>query len=89
MEIVLIQKKNVAAQYPGLFLFTGPARMMRSVKNLIVNKTELIGTFEQIYLNISISSKDAQSQVMYIKFLFYYWFVYSIRKLIYIISELS
>ena len=63
MEIVLITKKKVAAQYPGLFLFTGPARMMRPVKNLFVNKTELIGTFEQIYLNISISSKDVYSQV--------------------------
>ncbi|XP_011500009.1 PREDICTED: DNA-directed RNA polymerase I subunit RPA2 [Ceratosolen solmsi marchali] len=59
MEIVLIPKKNVPSQYPGIYLFTGPTRMMRPVKNLSVNKIELIGTFEQIYLNICITAEEA------------------------------
>ncbi|XP_015126829.1 DNA-directed RNA polymerase I subunit RPA2 [Diachasma alloeum] len=52
MEIVLVPKGNVPSQYPGLFVFTGPARMMRPVINLAANKVELIGTFEQVYLEI-------------------------------------
>ncbi|XP_001606574.2 DNA-directed RNA polymerase I subunit RPA2 [Nasonia vitripennis] len=59
MEIVLVPKKNVPSQYPGVFLFTGPTRMMRPVKNLSVNKTELIGTFEQVYLNICVTAEEA------------------------------
>ncbi|XP_023247009.1 DNA-directed RNA polymerase I subunit RPA2 isoform X3 [Copidosoma floridanum] len=59
MEIVFVPKKNVALQYPGIFLFTNSARMMRPVKNLLVNKTELIGTFEQVYLNICVTAEEA------------------------------
>ncbi|KAJ8668817.1 hypothetical protein QAD02_000076 [Eretmocerus hayati] len=60
MEIVLVPKKNVPAQYPGVYLFTGPARMMRPVKNLSASKTELIGTFEQVYLNICVTADEAE-----------------------------
>ncbi len=35
-------------QFPGLFLFTTPARMMRPVLNMATNTTELIGSFEQV-----------------------------------------
>ncbi|XP_043275867.1 DNA-directed RNA polymerase I subunit RPA2 [Venturia canescens] len=59
MEIVLVPKKNVPSQYPGLFLFTGPARMMRPVLNLIANKVELIGTFEQVYMHVSVTPSEA------------------------------
>lgn len=58
-EIVLVLKKNVPAQYPGLYLFTGPTRMMRPVQNLSVKKIELIGTFEQVYLDICIKPEEA------------------------------
>ncbi|XP_063972531.1 DNA-directed RNA polymerase I subunit RPA2 isoform X2 [Diachasmimorpha longicaudata] len=58
MEIVLVPKSNVPSQYPGLFIFTGPARMMRPVLNLAVNKVELIGTFEQVYLEICIVPEE-------------------------------
>ena len=37
-------------QYPGLFLMTTPARMLRPVLNLATNTTELIGSFEQASL---------------------------------------
>ena len=36
-------------QYPGLFLMSGPARMVRPVLNLSTNTTEMIGSFEQVY----------------------------------------
>ena len=35
-------------QFPGLFLFSTPARMMRAVLNLASQTQELIGTFEQV-----------------------------------------
>ncbi len=50
-EIVLVKDrgaKSACGQYPGLFIFTGPARMMRPVVNLALNAIELIGTFEQV-----------------------------------------
>ncbi|CAH1407605.1 unnamed protein product [Nezara viridula] len=59
LEIVLVPKKDIAHQHPGLFLFTGPARMMRPVMNLSVNQIELIGTFEQVYLDICITPEEA------------------------------
>ncbi|KAF7997189.1 hypothetical protein HCN44_005466 [Aphidius gifuensis] len=62
MEIVFICKKKVRSQYPGLFLFTGPSRMMRPVINLIANKIEYIGTFEQVYLDICIKTEEAHEK---------------------------
>lgn len=65
MEIALVPKKNVPAQYPGLYLFTNPARMMRPVMNLAAKKVEYIGTFEQIYLNICVTPEEAYEGVIY------------------------
>ena len=48
MEICLIEKTKYSGQYPGLFLFTEPARMIRPVTNLRVKRTEYIGSFEQV-----------------------------------------
>ena len=39
---------EVPSQYPGLFLFTSPARMVRPVYNLAAARRELIGSFEQV-----------------------------------------
>lgn len=59
LEIVLVPKSGVASQYPGLYLFTSLARMMRPVKNLQTNSVEYIGTFEQVYLNVCVSQDEA------------------------------
>ncbi|XP_012287077.1 DNA-directed RNA polymerase I subunit RPA2 isoform X2 [Orussus abietinus] len=59
LEIVLVPKKSVPSQYPGLYLFTGPSRMMRPVINLVANNVELIGTFEQVYMDICITPEEA------------------------------
>uniref|UniRef100_A0AAR5PBI8 DNA-directed RNA polymerase n=1 Tax=Dendroctonus ponderosae TaxID=77166 RepID=A0AAR5PBI8_DENPD len=63
LEIVLVPLKKTKAQFPGIFLFSGPARMMRPVTNLFANKIELIGTFEQVYLDICVSPEEAYKGV--------------------------
>lgn len=47
-EICLVEQTDVCSLYPGLYLFTTPARMMRPVRNLVENSVEYIGTFEQV-----------------------------------------
>ncbi|KAL1139343.1 hypothetical protein AAG570_006327, partial [Ranatra chinensis] len=59
LEIVLVPISGTNGQYPGLFLFTGPARMMRPVQSLATKETELIGTFEQIYMDICVTKDEA------------------------------
>lgn len=51
MEVCLVPFTKTASQYPGLFLFTTPARMMRSLLNIAAGKPEMIGTFEQVNNN--------------------------------------
>jgi DNA-directed RNA polymerase I subunit RPA2 len=63
LEIVLVPMGRKYGQFPGLFLFTGPARMMRPVINLAAQKVELIGTFEQVYMDICIYPKEAYKGV--------------------------
>lgn len=59
LEIVLVVRKETATQYPGLYLFTGPARMMRPLINLVANQIELVGTFEQVYLDICVAPEES------------------------------
>jgi DNA-directed RNA polymerase I subunit RPA2 len=47
LEIGLVPL-SVGGQYPGLYLFSGPARMMRPVRHLKLDKTDMIGPFEQV-----------------------------------------
>lgn len=47
LEVALVVASE-RGQFPGLFLFTSPARMIRPVRNLRCNSTEFIGTFEQV-----------------------------------------
>ena len=49
LEIVVVPPLK-GGQFPGLFLFSTPARMMRSVFNLATQTKELIGSFEQVEL---------------------------------------
>ena len=48
LEICLVPITSVASQYPGLYIFSTPARMMRPVLNLAASKVEMIGSFEQV-----------------------------------------
>jgi DNA-directed RNA polymerase I subunit RPA2 len=44
--------------YPGLYLFTDPARMLRPVKYLQAEKLDYVGPFEQQYMNIACVEAD-------------------------------
>ncbi|KNC48846.1 DNA-directed RNA polymerase [Thecamonas trahens ATCC 50062] len=45
-------------QFPGIYLFSGPGRLMRPVTNLREGKQELIGSFEQLYLHVACLPDD-------------------------------
>ncbi|KAJ8953551.1 hypothetical protein NQ318_002971 [Aromia moschata] len=59
LEIVSVPLRKTVSQYPGIYLFTGPARMMRPLLNLATNKIELVGTFEQVYMDICVTPEEA------------------------------
>lgn len=59
LEICLVPITKAASQYPGLYIFSTPARFMRPVLNLASNKVEMIGTFEQVYMNIAVVREEA------------------------------
>ncbi|XP_030750934.1 DNA-directed RNA polymerase I subunit RPA2 [Sitophilus oryzae] len=63
LEIVLVPYKKYCSQYSGIFMFTGPSRMMRPLTNLYVNKIELVGTFEQVYLDVCVCPEEAYEGV--------------------------
>ncbi|CAK6962407.1 DNA-directed RNA polymerase I subunit RPA2 [Scomber scombrus] len=62
-EIVLVPKTGKASLYPGLFLFTTPCRMVRPVRNLAHGQQEMIGTFEQLYINVGILENEIEPGV--------------------------
>ncbi|XP_071812043.1 DNA-directed RNA polymerase I subunit RPA2-like isoform X2 [Apostichopus japonicus] len=63
LEICLVPITGKKTQYPGLFLFTTPARLLRPVVNLMTENEELIGTMEQVYLNVSVNAKEVIPEV--------------------------
>ncbi|ANZ73425.1 BA75_00737T0 [Komagataella pastoris] len=50
-------------QYPGLYLFGGRARMTRPVRYLPLDKEDIIGPFEQAYINIAVTPEEIESNV--------------------------
>ncbi|XP_034537373.1 DNA-directed RNA polymerase I subunit RPA2 [Notolabrus celidotus] len=62
-EVVLVPKTGKASLYPGLFLFTTPCRMVRPVRNVSLGEQELIGTFEQLYINVGIMEDEVEAGV--------------------------
>lgn len=63
LEIGFVPKSEGASQYPGLFLFSTPSRMMRPVYSLISGEIEMIGTMEQVYLHICVEPSENQEGV--------------------------
>lgn len=45
-------------QYPGLYLFSQQARMVRPVKYLPLDKEDLVGPFEQPYMSIAVTEAE-------------------------------
>ena len=60
LELAFIPRttETQSFQFPGVFLFNCPARMVRKVHNLVYNKAEYVGPIEQIYLNIACLPED-------------------------------
>lgn len=50
-------------QYPGLFLFSSRARMMRPVKYLLNGRDDSIGSFEQVYMDIAVKPEEIEPNV--------------------------
>lgn len=58
VEICLIPKTDSPSQFFGVYIFTNIFRMMRPVSNRKLGMTEYIGSFEQVYLDISIRDSE-------------------------------
>ncbi|XP_005098273.1 DNA-directed RNA polymerase I subunit RPA2 [Aplysia californica] len=63
LEICLVTHSEVASQYPGVYLFSSVARMVRPVLNVNANAVEMIGSFEQVYLDVAVNQDEAYDGV--------------------------
>ncbi|KAJ1727936.1 hypothetical protein LPJ72_005694, partial [Coemansia sp. Benny D160-2] len=61
-EIGLVPESH-GGQLPGLFLFTTPARFVRPVTHLATRSEDLVGSFEQVYMDIACLDEDVRSAV--------------------------
>lgn len=59
LEIGLVPESK-GGQYPGLFLFSSRARMMRPVKYLLNGRDDQVGPFEQVYMNIAVTPEEIE-----------------------------
>ncbi len=50
-------------QYPGLFIFGGHSRMMRPVRYLPLDKQDIVGPFEQVYMDIAVTPEEITNNV--------------------------
>lgn len=50
-------------QYPGLYLFSSRARMMRPVKYVANGRDDQIGSFEQVYMDIACTPEEIEQSV--------------------------
>lgn len=57
LEIGLVPTSN-GGLYPGLYLFSGRARMMRTVRYLPNGKEDSVGSFEQVYMDIAVKPEE-------------------------------
>jgi len=57
LEIGFVPTSN-GGLYPGLYMFSGPARMIRPVKYIPADKVDFVGPFEQQYMTIACTETD-------------------------------
>ncbi|KAI9205077.1 uncharacterized protein BJ171DRAFT_82715 [Polychytrium aggregatum] len=57
LEIGLVPPSR-GGQYPGLFLFSGAARMYRPVRYLATGEVDMVGPFEQVFMDIACMNED-------------------------------
>lgn len=51
---------SLKGQYPGLYIFGGRSRMMRPTKYLPLGKEDILGPFEQVYMNIAVTPEELE-----------------------------
>ncbi|GMM53943.1 hypothetical protein DAKH74_005590 [Maudiozyma humilis] len=54
---------STKGQYPGLYLFGGRSRMMRPVRYLPLDKEDIVGPFEQVYMNVAVTPQEIENNV--------------------------
>ncbi|KAJ7755894.1 hypothetical protein B0H16DRAFT_1540019 [Mycena metata] len=62
LEIGLVPESK-GGQYPGLYLFSTRARMMRPVKYLANGRDDQVGPFEQVYMDIACMPEEIEAGV--------------------------
>ncbi|OUM51579.1 hypothetical protein BVG19_g684 [[Candida] boidinii] len=62
LEIGYVPPSN-NGQYPGLYLFAGHSRMVRPVKYLPLDKEDILGPFEQVYMNVAVVPEEIENNV--------------------------
>ncbi|KAK9472602.1 uncharacterized protein V1510DRAFT_378502 [Dipodascopsis tothii] len=60
LEIGLVPESD-GGQYPGLFLFSGQARMVRPTKYLPLDREDILGPFEQVYMDVACTPEEIVS----------------------------
>ncbi|KAK9466697.1 hypothetical protein V1512DRAFT_239075 [Lipomyces arxii] len=60
LEIGLVPPSN-GGQFPGLYMFSSQMRMLRPVKYLPLDSEDLVGPFEQVYMDIACTSPEIKS----------------------------
>jgi len=63
LEVALIPSGIQGGPYPGLFLFTGAARLVRPVLHRASGKTEMIGPMEQPFMDIACLAEDVREGI--------------------------
>ena len=64
LEVALVPAASAAgAPYPGLYLFSGAARLVRPVLQRTTGKTEMIGPMEQSFMDIACLDEDIREGI--------------------------
>lgn len=63
LEAAYVPPGNRGSPYPGLFLFTGAARLVRPVLQRSSGKTEFIGPLEQAFMDIACLDEDIREGI--------------------------
>lgn len=63
LEVAHIPPASTGSPYPGLFLFTSAARLVRPVLQRATGKTELIGPMEQGFMDIACLDEDVREGI--------------------------
>jgi DNA-directed RNA polymerase I subunit RPA2 len=62
-EVAFVPPGNRGSPYPGLYLFTGAARMVRPVLQRATGRTEYIGPLEQGFMDIACLDEDIREGI--------------------------